>query len=154
KRYRPAIDMLGELCVAVFDEAMPHCPVDVAMDALRRFILSEASCIVAIGGGSTLGLGKFVAAHTGKPWLAVPTTFSGSEMTSLYGVKIDNEKRTRKAAGCRAQAAFYDAGMALSLPGRETVTTGMICLAHCVEALYSPNVNPLAIGLGIEGVAI
>jgi len=154
RRYKPLIDMLGDRCVAVFDEALPHCPVDAAMSALRHFILSEAGCVVAIGGGSTLGLGKFVAAQTGKPWLAVPTTFSGSEITSLYGVKIDNEKRTRKTAACRAKVAFYDAGVALSLPRHETVTTGMNCLAHCVEALYSPDVNPLAVGLGIEGVSI
>lgn len=154
KRYKSLIDMLGGRCVAIFDEALPHCPVDTAVSALRRFILSEANSVVAIGGGSTLGLGKFVAAQTGKPWFAVPTTFSGSEMTSLYGIKIDNEKRTWKNATCRAEVAFYDARLAIGLPRRETVTTGMNCLAHCVEALYSPDANPLAGGLGLEGVSI
>jgi len=154
KRYKPMIAALEEQCVAVFDKALPHCPVDTAMDALKSFILSEASCIVAIGGGSTLGLGKFVAAQTGRPWFAIPTTFSGSEMTSLYGIKIDNEKRTRRSTACRAHIVFYDAVLAASLPKHETVTTGMNCLAHCVEALYSPNINPLAVNMSLEGVSI
>ncbi len=124
------------------------------MQALRSFILADADCVVAIGGGSTLGLGKFIAAQTGKPWFAIPTTFSGSEMTSLYGVKIDSEKRTRKNAACRATAVFYDANIAATLPAHETAATGMNCLAHCVEALYAPTSNPLARQLGIEAAAI
>jgi maleylacetate reductase len=154
KRYRQLIEDLGEHCVAVFDRALPHCPVDTAVAAMRSFILSEASCVVAIGGGSTLGLGKFITVNTGKPWFAVPTTFSGSEITSLTGIKIDSEKRTRKNPSCRAKVVFYDAALAATLPVRETVTTGMNCLAHCVEALYPTAPNPLSLSMAIEGVAI
>lgn len=154
RRYRQLIDDLGVHCVAVFDKAMPHCPADTAMAALRSFILSEASCVVAIGGGSTLGLGKFITVNTGKPWFAVPTTFSGSEITSLSGIKIDSEKRTRKNPACRAKVVFYDSALAATLPVHETVTTGMNCLAHCIEALYPSVPNPLSASLAIEGAAI
>src|SRR5277367_2327687 len=94
RRYHKVIENLGSRCIAVFDRAEPHCPQSVAEEVLARFDAKRADSIVTIGGGSTVALGKFVAAKRGAPCLAVPTTLSGSEMTSLYGVKVGNEKRT------------------------------------------------------------
>lgn len=153
-RHAAWLEHLGETVVGVFDRAEPHCPLETALAAVASFIRSEADCVVAIGGGSTLGLGKFIAVKLGKPWFALPTTFSGSEMTSLYGTKIGSEKRTRRDRRCRASTVFYDARLAASLPARETVSTGMNCLAHCVEALYPARPNPLAHALALQGSAI
>ena len=37
-----------------------------------------ADCCVAVGGGSTIGLGKAIALTSPLPILAVPTTYAGS----------------------------------------------------------------------------
>jgi maleylacetate reductase len=86
------------------------------------------------------------------PFIAVPTTFSGSEMTALYGMKIGNEKRTTTDPSAKARAVIYDPDLTLTLPKHETATTGMNCLAHCVEALYPAQPNPIARLLALDGI--
>jgi maleylacetate reductase len=151
-RYSPVIDALGTRCAAVFAGAEPHCPEPVAAAAAAAFEASGADGVVTIGGGSTIGLGKFIAARTGRPLLAVPTTFSGSEMTALYGVKIAQEKRTFVDVAAKPRTVIYDVDLTATLPRHETATTGMNCLAHCVEALYPAQANPIASLIALEGI--
>ncbi|MGT2493721.1 iron-containing alcohol dehydrogenase [Cupriavidus basilensis] len=74
-----------------------------APPASRRARLG-ADCAVALGGGSTIGLGKAIALESGLPIVAVPTTYSGSEMTLIYGLTEGGIKRTGKG---RARAAAH-----------------------------------------------
>lgn len=152
QRYDDIISALGPRCAVVFAKAEAHCPQPIAEEALRAFVTHDADGIVTIGGGSTIGLGKFIAAKCGAPLLAIPTTLSGSEMTSLYGVKIGNEKRTSNDAAARPRTVIYDPALTETLPKHETATTGMNCLAHCVEALYPAQPNPVARLLALEGI--
>jgi maleylacetate reductase len=151
-RYSAVVDSLGPRCAAVFARAEPHCPEPVATAAVAAFEESGADGVVTVGGGSTIGLGKFIAARTGKPLLAVPTTLSGSEMTAMYGVKIGQEKRTFIDLAAKPHTVIYDADLTASLPRHETATTGMNCLAHCVEALYPAEPNPIASLIALEGI--
>lgn len=151
-RYRSQIDSLGALGVGVFDRAEPHCPQNVAEAALADFKRFDADTVVAIGGGSTIGLSKYIAANTCSNTLVVPTTPSGSEMTALYGVKIGTEKRTARDDRVRPSCVIYDPELTLSLPPHETATIGMNCLAHCVEGLYSQEPDPIARLLAREGI--
>ncbi len=143
-RAAPLAEALGATCVGVFAGAEPHCPQPVAMAAVERFGALAADCVVPVGGGSTIGLGKVVALETDKPMLAVPTTYSGSEMTSIYGMLIENEKRTRVDERCRAKTVIYDPALTTALSPHLTATSGMNGLAHCVEALYPERPNPVA----------
>jgi AAHS family 4-hydroxybenzoate transporter-like MFS transporter len=59
--------------------------VEAALDA---FAAAGADCVVTIDGGSTIDPGKVIAARRKVPFIANPTTLSGSEMTALYGMKI------------------------------------------------------------------
>jgi maleylacetate reductase len=152
RRYDDIISALGARCAVVFAKAEAHCPQPIAEAALEAFVTHRADGIVTIGGGSTVGLGKFIAAKRGAPLLAIPTTLSGSEMTSLYGVKIGNEKRTWNDMAARPRAVIYDPALTETLPARETAATGMNCLAHCVEALYPAQPNPVARLLALEGI--
>ena len=54
-----------------------------------------ADGIVTIGGGSATGLGKAVAVVTGLPLVAVPTTYAGSEATTVYGVTGAHKRTAR-----------------------------------------------------------
>ncbi len=138
------ISGLGSLCVQVFDGAEAHCPKPVADAALAAFHQCEADCVLAIGGGSTIGLGKVITVETGQPMMIAPTTYSGSEMTPLYGVLVEGEKRTTWDERALPKTVIYDPALTTSLPGRLTATTGMNSLAHCVEAFYAEAANPLA----------
>lgn len=152
RRYSNIVAALGARCATVFAKAEAHCPEPVAEQALEAFAAHNADGVVTIGGGSTIGLGKFIAAKRCAPLLAIPTTLSGSEMTNLYGVKIGHEKRTWIDIAARPRTVIYDPALTETLPAHETATTGMNCLAHCVEALYPAQPNPVARLLALEGI--
>jgi maleylacetate reductase len=153
-RYRPIIDAIGGRCVRVFARAEQHCPEPIAEAALAEFAGSGADGVATIGGGSTIGLGKVIAARCKVPFVAIPTTLSGSEMTALYGMKVGQEKRTWTDAAAKARTVIYDPNLTVSLPKHETATTGMNCLAHCVEALYPAQPNPIARLIALEGIRV
>ncbi|WP_207002449.1 maleylacetate reductase [Trinickia mobilis] len=152
RRYRQVAEVLASRLRASFDRAVPHCPLEVANAALDAFRRRECDAVVTVGGGSTIGLGKYIAAETGAPHIALPTTLSGSEMTPLFGVLVDGEKRTRREPRALANTVIVDPVLARSLPIRETATTGMNALAHCIEALYVPKRNPLTSQLALTGI--
>lgn len=152
RRYIDVIAQLVGETVAIFAKAEAHCPEPVALAALAAFDATQADGVVTIGGGSTIGLGKYIAAKRHVPLLSIPTTLSGSEMTPLYGVKIGTEKRTTRDAAARPRTVIYDPNLTETLPKHETATTGMNCMAHCVEALYPAEPNPVARLLALEGI--
>ena len=143
---------LGDACAGVFDGALPHCPEDTAKAAHRAFEAARADCIVPIGGGSTIGLGKYIKRHTGRPMVVVVTTTCGSESTPIYGMLTGQRKETGRSDGVIADIAIYDPRLCTELSAALTATIGMNGLAHCVEALYPEHPNPLATLLAEEGI--
>jgi len=83
---------IGKLAVAVFPGAVMHTPVPVSEQAAEVARSVNADCTVAIGGGSTIGLGKAIALRTDLSQFAIPTTYSGSEMTPILGETEDGQK--------------------------------------------------------------
>jgi maleylacetate reductase len=151
-RYRDVGDGLGARRAATFAEAEPHCPEPVVQRCRAQWRTSGADGVVTVGGGSTIALGKILAAEEGAKFICVPTTYSGSEMTDIFGRKIGNEKRTARDLKCRPHTVIYDPELTLGLPRHETVTTGMNSVAHAVEALYPPTPNPVAFVLAREAL--
>ena len=86
--------MLGERGAGVFAGAVMHTPVAVTEQAVAEAMRLEADCLVALGGGSTIGLGKAIALRTDLPQIVVPTTYAGSEMTPIIGQTTGEEKTT------------------------------------------------------------
>src|SRR5262249_2838115 len=78
---------LGERGGGVAATAREHVPAEVVNDARRVVDETAADCVVAIGGGSAIGLGKALTLGPSPVRLvAIPTTYSGSEMTPIYGI--------------------------------------------------------------------
>ncbi len=152
-RYRAVAEALGARLVATFAEAEPHCPEPVVERCRALWRSAGADGVVTVGGGSTIALGKNLTVEEGAKFVCIPTTYSGSEMTDIYGRKVGNEKRTARSVKCRAHTVIYDPELTLGLPRHETVTTGMNSLAHAVEALYPQTPNPVAIVLAREALA-
>jgi alcohol dehydrogenase class IV len=151
-RYAAVTTPLGGTVAATFSGAQPHCPIAVANEALSAYRAFGCDCVITIGGGSTIGLGKYISVETGAPHIAVPTTLSGSEMTPLFGVLVDGEKRSRRDPRALANTVIVDPTLAQSLPLHETATTGMNAMAHCVEALYVPKHSPITDLLAFDGI--
>lgn len=134
---------LGSLSAGIYSGAAMHTPVAVTQDALAAFRTSGADCVVALGGGSTTGLGKAIATRTGADQIVVPTTYAGSEMTDILGETADARKTTRRDPSILPETVIYDVDLTLGLPVGMSVTSGLNALAHAAEALYAPDRNPI-----------
>jgi maleylacetate reductase len=143
---------LGPLAAGVFPGAVMHTPVEVTDDALAAFRDAGADCVVALGGGSTVGLGKAIATRTGTDQVVIPTTYAGSEMTDILGETKDGEKTTRRDPSIRPEVVIYDVDLTLSLPLGLTVTSALNALAHAMEALYAPDRNPVIEAMAREAL--
>jgi maleylacetate reductase len=143
---------LGARAVGVYDKAVMHVPIETAEAARAVAKQLDADCCVAVGGGSTIGLGKAIALTSELPILAVPTTFAGSEMTPIYGITAQGQKRTGRDARVLPKTVIYDPSLLMSLPGRIAGPSGMNAIAHCVEALYAQDANPITSLMAEEGI--
>lgn len=144
----------------VFSGVEAHVPREVVDAAWKDAREHGADAVVSFGGGSAIDLGKalaYLAAYgeealaEGRPaepldeppiaHIAVPTTYSGSEATGRFGItyRAEEEKRGAGGAGVLPQTVVADAALTTGLGAKETGSTGMNALAHCVEGLYSPT---------------
>ncbi len=145
-------DALGSRCAGTYDKAAMHVPVEIAEDARRVARELGADCCVTVGGGSTTGLGKAIALTSTLPILAVPTTYAGSEMTPIYGLTEGGLKKTGRDARVLPKTVLYDPDLTLTLPAAMSAASGMNAIAHCVEALYAVDANPIISLMAEEGI--
>jgi homogentisate 1,2-dioxygenase len=119
----------------VFDGARVHVPAEVVEAATRALEEARPDTLVSIGGGSAIGLGKALRLAHQLRFAAVPTTYAGSEMTSVWGITRGNEKTTGRDARVRPDLVLYDPALTATLPIATTVQSLMNALAHPVSAL-------------------
>ncbi len=143
---------LGARCAGTSDRVTAHVPEETAAAGRDRARQLDADCYLTIGGGSAIGLAKAIALEIEKPIVAVPTTYAGSEMTPIWGLTEGGVKRTGRATRVLPRLVIYDPELTTSLPPHVAGPSGMNALAHCVEALYAENANPVMSLLAEEGV--
>jgi maleylacetate reductase len=151
KTARVVADGLGDRCAAVYPEARMHVPAEVADAACAVAAELGADGCVAVGGGSTVGLGKAIALRHGLPVIAVPTTYAGSEMTPVWGITEGGIKRTGRDPAVLPRSVVYDPELSASLPVALSVTSGLNAVAHAAEGLYAPDVSPIIALMAEEG---
>jgi maleylacetate reductase len=144
--------MLGARAAGIFDRAVMHVPIETAREARDVARQLDADCAVAVGGGSTTGLGKAIALDSGLPILAIPTTYAGSEMTPIYGITEGGMKKTGKDARVLPRTVIYDPELTLTLPVALSVTSGINAIAHAAEGLYAVDGNPVMDLMAEEGI--
>jgi maleylacetate reductase len=135
--------LLGDRSAGVYPKAVMHVPLETAQAAREEAVRREADCCVAVGGGSTIGLGKAIAMDSGLPILAVPTTYAGSEMTPIYGLTENRLKKTGRDPRVLPRTVIYDPQLTLTLPAGMSACSGMNAMAHAIEALYAEDANPV-----------
>jgi maleylacetate reductase len=145
--------LLGALVAAVIDDPIMHVPVDVAARACAKAVDAGADGVIAFGGGSAIGLAKAVARETGLPILAIPTTYAGSEMTSVWGLTEEGKKRTGRDPRVRPKTVLYDPELVSTLSQATAAASGLNAIAHAMEALYARDADPVTLLFAEEAVA-
>ena len=144
---------LGVACVGICDVAVPNMPRDAFDIVVAQLKETQADGLVAVGGGSPIGLCKAVAASTRLPFIAVVTTLSGSEMSPKWALG----RGAGRAGGSDDRAlptvAIYDPVLTLGLPPRVIAASGMNAMAHAVETLYGEDTNPVIQTLAEDAIA-
>lgn len=151
-RFAPVAHALGPLVVARFDRAAMHTPMDITARALEVAKANAVDCIVSVGGGSSTGLSKALAARTGYVQVVVPTTYAGSEVTPVLGETEASVKTTRSSPDILPETVVYDPDLTLGLPTNMTLTSAINAMAHAVEAMYSAESNPVIDGMAIQAI--
>jgi len=139
---------LGVEVAGVWDE------VPTARIAEAAASAPAADGVLALGGGSAIDLGKAVSAESGLPLVSVPTTYSGAEWTTGFGVRDPDRIIRGGGGGAHTAGIVYEPHLTLGLPRETTVGTAMNALDHCAEALYSPNADAESDEHALRGAAL
>jgi alcohol dehydrogenase class IV len=158
---------IGRALESTFTGVRSHVPTTIVQQALMQARRDGIDGVVSFGGGSCADLGKavcfFLEQESGAPGssyadtasikhVAIPTTYSGAELTGAFGM-TDEAARSKTGAGGPTIvpiAAVYDPDITRSTPARVSAETGMNCLAHGVEAAWSPYRSPEAEALALS----
>lgn len=146
------LDQLGALGAGLHAEAVIHVPKAVADAGVKAAKDKKADGLVAVGGGSAIGLAKAIALATGLPIIAVPTTYSGSEATPIYGTSEGDRKTTGKDNKVVPRTIVYDPDLTLGLPAATSAASAMNAIAHCVEGLWIDERTPVTVAYATEAM--
>jgi len=142
--------LLGERAAALHAQAVVHVPKAVAEAGVAAARDAHADGVVAAGGGAATGLAKIIARDLGLPILALPTTYSGSEATPIWGMTDGERKFTGKDARVVPRTVIYDPDLTLALPAAVSAASGMNALAHSVGGLLVPDRTPVTEALAAD----
>lgn len=135
-------ERLGARSAGVLATAKEHVPSQVAADAVKEADRLAADAVLAFGGGSAIGLAKAVAiAAADRKVIAVPTTYSGSEMTPLWGITDEKGKRTGRDERARPSLVAYDPALTAALPRDVGVSSMWNAMAHACATLWLPHTD-------------
>jgi maleylacetate reductase len=146
------VDLLGARAAGLHAQAVVHVPKTVAAAGLEAARAKDADGLVAVGGGAAIGLAKAIARDTGLKILAVPTTYSGSEATPIFGLTDGERKITGRDAKVLPRTIIYDPDLTLKLPAAVSAASGMNGIAHCVEAFWADGRTPVTMALASEAM--
>jgi maleylacetate reductase len=127
---------------------------EVPSERVDEAVALAGGGVIAVGGGSAIDLGKAISAAADVPLVSVPTTYSGAEWTTFYGIRDPERKMRGGGAGAHPTGIVYDAELTLDLPRETTVGTAMNALAHCAEALYVRGHNAEADEHALAGATL
>ena len=144
---------LGKLGVHLSTDAVMHTPVDAIERVMAKLVAHDADCLISLGGGSTIGLGKALALRADLPQIVLPTTYAGSEATPVLGETHEGQKSTIRSMKVLPEVIIYDVELTYGLPPALSLVSGINAIAHAVESLYARDANPVISNLAEQGIA-
>jgi maleylacetate reductase len=144
------VDILGPRAAGLHAQAALHVPKAVAEAGVAA--ARGADGLIAAGGGAAIGLAKIIARDLGLPIIAVPTTYSGSEATAIWGLSDGEQKFTGKDARVLPRTIVYDPELTLALPAAVSAASGMNAIAHCVEGFWVADRTPFLMALASDAL--
>lgn len=145
------MQQMGPERFSYISEIAQHVPKELVDKTFPIIAEKNIQAIVAVGGGSTIGLAKALVLRKHLPIIAVPTTYAGSEMTNIYGITEAGEKVVGRDDRVLPSVVIYDPQFTSSMPLKLAATSGVNALAHLIEALYADNVNPVTYQVALKG---
>jgi maleylacetate reductase len=145
-------ELLGNRSAGLHAQAVIHVPRAVAEAGLAAARTAKADGLIAAGGGSAIGLAKIIARDTGLPIIALPTTYSGSEATPIWGTSKGERKTTGRDARVLPRTIIYDPELTLALSAAVTAASAMNAIAHCVEGLWVAERTPVTAAYATEAM--
>ena len=149
---RRATASVADRCTGLCDASAPNMPREAFDRVIAEIERHKVDGFVVIGGGSPIGLAKAAAVATRLPYIAIVTTYSGSEMAPRWRIGIADKQVSGDDRAALPATAIYDPELALDLPVRMTAASGMNAVAHAVESLYGPDTNPVVQTMAEEAV--
>ena len=146
------LTLLGARLAGEYNGARLHVPLEVVADAKAALGHFNPDSLLAFGGGSAIGLGKALAYETKLPLVAIATTYSGSEMTAVWGNSDGKMKRTFRNPEVAPRLVVYDPELTYGLSPAVSAASGMNAIAHCVEAEYAPERSQVTSFFALEGL--
>lgn len=154
-RYRERLELELTGCdVMWFSEARRHVPRELVERAAQELESWGGDTVLSVGGGSATGLGKALRLERDFYFVAVPTTYAGSELTSLYGITSASGKRTGRDVRVVPNVVLYDVGLTLDMPSVLSTTSLMNALAHPLSALSTAALEPGPFAAALEAASI
>ena len=142
-RKRGWIDYINLKKFSIFDNVEPNPSMLTINKIINEFSDKKISCVIGLGGGSSLDVAKFVAKKINKPKILIPTTFgSGSEVTRISVLKINGKKKSFHDDGLLANTAIIDPFFIKNSPAEIIRNSAIDACAQCTEAYDSKNANP------------
>jgi maleylacetate reductase len=147
-------DSLDLPVAARFAGVRQHAPLETIDEAVAAAEDAGADGLVALGGGSAIDTTKAVSAATGLPVVSIPTTYSGSEWATGFGMRDPERGVKVSGRGGHIEGIVYEPELTYGLPEYETGGTAMNALAHTAEALYVQGRNPEADESALAGARL
>ncbi len=151
---RRVAELVGPDCAGILPDAVSQVPIESAIKGREAFRKGGADALISVGGGAAIGLSKGIGLELGVPIIAIPTTYSGSEMTGFCGITIDGVKRMHTSLNMLATCVIYDPELSVTLPLEVSAASAFNALAHCIDVLYVPTASPLILPSAIEGACM
>ncbi|MCX7958336.1 MAG: iron-containing alcohol dehydrogenase, partial [Deltaproteobacteria bacterium] len=158
-------DYLGDNCVGIYDEVLPDSGLHIVNRGAEIGRSLGADSVISLGGGSAIDTAKGIAIllreggsisdyegfqmlnRKQTPHIAIPTTCgTGSEVTYVAVIK-DWENHRKLLFGdynIIPDVAILDPELIKTLPPKLVAATGMDALTHAIEAITSPQRQPIA----------
>lgn len=114
----------------ILDRAVVHVPSEITNTSVGHLKADGVDCVVSVGGGSAIGLGKAICFRAGLPHICIPTTYSGSEMTAILGERKDGKKVAITDPKILPSTVIYDVDLTMQLPKHLSAVSGLNAMAH------------------------